>query len=61
MGIARSYLALGEYEKAVTAFEHALGEHPRSIYVLENRVGLEPGYERLGRLEDATAMLERTI
>jgi tetratricopeptide (TPR) repeat protein len=61
MGIARCQLDLGRYEKSVAAFERALAEHPRSIYVLENQLGLAMAYEKLGRLAEAARTLETAI
>jgi tetratricopeptide (TPR) repeat protein len=61
MGIARCLLDLGEYEKSVAAFERALAEYPRSIYVLENQLALAMAYEQLGRLADAARTLQSAI
>jgi tetratricopeptide (TPR) repeat protein len=61
MGIARCQLALGHDQEAATAFERALASTDRSIYVVENRVGLAAAYERLGRLDRAAAELRRVI
>jgi len=58
MGIARCQLALGHYADAVTAYERAIREHPRSIYTLDNRVGLASAYEGLGQLDRAAAELK---
>gem|GEM_PF-6037433 len=61
MGIARCQLALGNYAEAVAAFERALVEHPRSIYVLENQLGLALAYEKLGQLDRAESTLKRAV
>ncbi len=61
MGIARCQLALGRHEEAAAAFERALAQTSRSIYVVENRVGLAAAYERLGRLDRAAGELRRVI
>jgi tetratricopeptide (TPR) repeat protein len=61
MGVARCQLALGRHEEAVAAFERALAQTSRSVYVVENRVGLAAAYERLGRFDRAAAELRRVI
>jgi outer membrane protein assembly factor BamD (BamD/ComL family) len=61
MGIARCQLALGNWDEAAAAFEHALSEHPRSLYDVENRVSLAIAYERGGRLRDAAHVLHEVI
>jgi outer membrane protein assembly factor BamD (BamD/ComL family) len=61
MGIARCYLALGDFTEAAAAFERALAEHPLGIYDVENRVSLAVAYERGGRLDDAARTLQAVI
>jgi tetratricopeptide (TPR) repeat protein len=61
MGVARCQLALGRNEEAAAAFERALAQTSRSVYVVENRVGLAAAYERLGRFDRAAAELQRVI
>ncbi len=61
MGIARCQSDLGNYDQAIAAFQRALDEHPRSIYVLENRMGMAVAYERLGDRDKAKEILRATI
>ena len=60
-GIARCHLALGQYAEAAAAFERAIGDHPTSIYVVENQIGLARSYEGLGQLDRAAAVLRKVI
>jgi tetratricopeptide (TPR) repeat protein len=61
MGVARCQLALGRNEAAAAAFERALAQTGRSVYAVENRVGLAAAYERLGRFDRAAAELRQVI
>ncbi len=61
MGIARFQLVLGNYEEAVAAFQRAIDAYPKRIYVAENQLGMAVALERLGRTDDATAILRRAI
>jgi tetratricopeptide (TPR) repeat protein len=61
MGVARCQLALGHWAEAVAAFERALRDHPRSIYAVEDQVGMAMAYERLGRLDQAVALLQKVV
>jgi len=60
-GIARCQLALGNYADAAAAFERAIGDHPTSIYVVENEIGLARSYEGLGQLDRAAETLRKVI
>lgn len=61
LGVARSYLALGEYEKAIQNFERGMEEYPNSIYQVENEVGIATALEKLGRTEEAAEILNKVV
>ena len=61
MGIARCYVALKQYDKAVQAFEHALATSPTSIYDVENRLSLALAYEGLNNFDKAAEVLRAVI
>ncbi len=61
LGIARCHLALGRHAEAVAAFERALAASPRSIYTVEDQIGLAMAYEKLGQAERAADLLRTVI
>ncbi len=61
LGIARCRLALGQYAEAVAAFDLAIAANPRSVYAVENRLGMASAYEGLGQLDRAAEVLRQII
>ncbi len=61
MGIARCHLALSQWAEAVAAFERAGTSGPKSIYAMENQLGLARAYEGLGQLDRAAAVLRSAV
>jgi TolA-binding protein len=61
LGIARCQLALGNHAEAAAAFERAMASNPRSIYAVENALGLARAYEGAGRLDRATEVLRQIV
>jgi tetratricopeptide (TPR) repeat protein len=61
LGIARCQLALGHHAEAVAAFERALAAAPRSIYAVDDQVGMAMAYEQLGQLDRAAGLLRTVI
>ncbi|HZP42392.1 MAG TPA: tetratricopeptide repeat protein [Candidatus Binatia bacterium] len=61
MGVARAELALRRYPEAVADFERALAANPRSIFAVENSLGLAAAYEGAGQLDRAAAVLSKVI
>jgi len=61
MGIARCQLALGRDQQAIETFQRALDLYPRSIWALENRMGMALGYEKLGQPGRAAEILRTAI